>query len=645
MSQGSTGQRSDCAAENALSGRPVLLSACQIEYSAGTCESRQAEGLEWETVRTVKLQIQCGPISTAVMEHRSRRQGRLFPRRRQPGKARSDRAARLGTRPLRHCLGRVSASRVTEKSIEKRFPPNRQTRACSAPGGMALPSSPPSSPPSLPQEQDSPPLFAVDPRAPISQAGTKRQLQSDYGNVSSDPLFSDDGSEPELWSEIHPHRRKRLVRGPWWTVGRSTGSNRGLWRDLLRKDGRSCKVDADSGVWMGSDDDVDPSVAYDMSINTGAVREFQSLASAIILACLEDGKEVVDLSDLGLSDISDDTLKPLRALVRITEDQYRPLTTSIQLYLSGNKLTSLPAELFNLMDVTVLSLRNNDLSELPSSIARLHNLKELNVAGNSLRHLPWELLSMLHSPPTPKLITVRPNPLYTLSIDANDLDPMSLDPSGGTDPLEKRIAFGIDRHNVDASQGCDAFSPAAELKRRLNRARAAFIAGEQAASRLGSWAGRMVSVFLASSRISYFDIDGTCMNAAKPRLDTRAPVLEEVHTAPSNGASAAAPSLFELAVRRLQKARLLKEALAMLPEDAPLSIPAVLKKAAVGAYSGNQTCSTCGKETIIHRAEWLEYWCHEKPDVDLREDNILPLLRRTCSWACAEPTAVGAFVA
>ncbi|OJT12912.1 hypothetical protein TRAPUB_10543 [Trametes pubescens] len=66
----------------------------------------------------------------------------------------------------------------------------------------------------------------------------------------------------------------------------------------------------------------------------------------------------------------------------------------IQLFLANNTITHLPAELFRVSSLTVLSLRSNALTTIPPQIVHLTSLKELNVAQNKLRWLPAEMLSM-----------------------------------------------------------------------------------------------------------------------------------------------------------------------------------------------------------------------------------------------------------
>ncbi|RPD58859.1 hypothetical protein L226DRAFT_555043 [Lentinus tigrinus ALCF2SS1-7] len=66
----------------------------------------------------------------------------------------------------------------------------------------------------------------------------------------------------------------------------------------------------------------------------------------------------------------------------------------IELYLANNSITRLPAELFRVNALAVLSLRANGLTYLPPQIAQLASLRELNVAQNKLRWLPAEMLGM-----------------------------------------------------------------------------------------------------------------------------------------------------------------------------------------------------------------------------------------------------------
>ncbi|EIN09397.1 hypothetical protein PUNSTDRAFT_142973 [Punctularia strigosozonata HHB-11173 SS5] len=71
-----------------------------------------------------------------------------------------------------------------------------------------------------------------------------------------------------------------------------------------------------------------------------------------------------------------------------------PDQQQIRLFLPHNSITMLPKELFELRNLTVLSLHHNSLIKLPPEIAKLVNLRDLNISYNKLEYLPSELLGM-----------------------------------------------------------------------------------------------------------------------------------------------------------------------------------------------------------------------------------------------------------
>jgi Leucine-rich repeat (LRR) protein len=52
------------------------------------------------------------------------------------------------------------------------------------------------------------------------------------------------------------------------------------------------------------------------------------------------------------------------------------------LVLDGNKLKSIPYELFKARQLRILSVKGNQLSKLPDSISQLENLTLLDIKGN-----------------------------------------------------------------------------------------------------------------------------------------------------------------------------------------------------------------------------------------------------------------------
>lgn len=492
---------------------------------------------------------------------------------------------------------------------------------------MALPSSPPilaEEPPS------SPPLLPT--LSNISFAGVtnrKRQL-SDYGSLSSDPLFSEDASDADGDSQNGQPRRKRLVKGPWWTPGKMTGQS--LRRNMAKKEGFR---NADSGVWMGSDDSTDSLKSSQARMeglevkddNLGSETLVKSrstfshpevLADEIVLRCVENGKERVDLSDLGLTHISDGTLKELDHMVRNvhndsldppSEDQFSPLTPSLQLYLSGNKLSSLPPQLFRMANLSVLSLRNNALTQLPPAISKLGQLQELNIAGNQLQWLPWELVDMIRSPDENRKLSVRPNPLLSLGLDSLD------------DEATQTVTSNL-RHG---RQACAQFDEPDILQ--LERI------------------GRDHLVFLASSRIRHFDVDGSvtrsCATRSTDAGDSWQKPIFSHQAPPDTPASLRPPSMLETMLRKAQHKYSQTAMISAGEEGLPDTIVRGLLAASEGIDFGNRRCSHCDSEFLIPRAEWLEYWFHGQVTDTLCEEKILPFRRLVCSWACAQVTAAG----
>eukprot|EP01134_Creolimax_fragrantissima_P004267 CFRG4267T1 len=135
-------------------------------------------------------------------------------------------------------------------------------------------------------------------------------------------------------------------------------------------------------------------------------------ARTIIHRGFNEGTNMFDLSSLNLVRLPED-IADIQYLTFASNKASGPFSSNnIQLYLANNSLTRLPPCIYNLVNVTVLSLRGNNLKELPSSIANLVNLTELSVSSNQLRMLPAELLKL------PKLenLGASPNPFVEESV-------------------------------------------------------------------------------------------------------------------------------------------------------------------------------------------------------------------------------------
>ena len=121
---------------------------------------------------------------------------------------------------------------------------------------------------------------------------------------------------------------------------------------------------------------------------------------------------------MALTYLHSDAVRPLHQLIRPIKnagsDCYAPLSPDLQIFLTNNSLEQLPSALWDLENITVLSLRSNLLTDIPSAIGRLGKLKELNLAGNGIRWLPWELLGLLRGQGLS--LVPHPNPLWECAI-------------------------------------------------------------------------------------------------------------------------------------------------------------------------------------------------------------------------------------
>ena len=354
----------------------------------------------------------------------------------------------------------------------------------------------------------------------------------------------------------------------------------------------------------------------------------------------------MDLSGLGLTHLPSSTLKPLHELIRQplfdaslppSDDEFGPLTPDLQLFLNNNGLGMLPSELFMLENVSVLSLRNNALAELPASIMQLKKLKELNVASNAIKYLPWEMLDILQSRHC-RLI-VRPNPLLEpikdfaestpplLPMQLNELDiklQRCLDPRATIDEVRTQCA---------AAGTLDSRTEL-ELRLRLGHV----LCGRHTLSGLNESKGSDELIYLASSAVQYYDIDGRPTSFVPAKHDALLTTPARLEQCVTTATPTRVPSLLELSLRTIQQ----HYDLSQIPNGMPSRIQTVLEM--TRSIARTQVCSTCDRSYIIARAQWFEYWhSGSSAKSELTHESVLPLLRRACSWACAVPTEVGTF--
>ncbi|KAL8832925.1 MAG: hypothetical protein Q9170_004653 [Blastenia crenularia] len=459
-------------------------------------------------------------------------------------------------------------------------------------------------PPHHPPFSDLPPFLLLQSR--------KRELEDEaIGNSSDTPLFSSDDI-PASSENYTEHRNKRQRKKLWWDH-----SKPGYQPTVRRKSKRVFKRNMDSGVWMGSDSDIEdelhvlnvdtsrpskllPQLALETLEDPGNFsgpvfpywddqpdyfEEFwgvQKTAVDYINKCVDDGIEVIDLK-----------FGPLTESSARWQD-YSTLSPKLQIYLAGNRLSRLPGRLFQLQAITVLSLRNNNITELPAAIGNLVNLSELNVSNNNLRWLPYEIRELLQR--NLRFLGFHPNPfIRAMSRFINPISPTAALCS--TEPTIQHIDGTLARDSppspVTTSTHWPESAPTGQTQMHTNKE----------------------------------------MKTSIPRFGL--PRSRPLHKV---------PSLFETSLRTCYNLPQLSQLPFLVPT--PEATTAALKHAWHVKQEGGQRCTICNSSFIIPRTEWIEWWqlavkaeplvSQPPSDEDYRLlGSPVPLLRRGCSWSCA----------
>ncbi|KAI9805347.1 MAG: hypothetical protein M1833_005800 [Piccolia ochrophora] len=406
----------------------------------------------------------------------------------------------------------------------------------------------------------------------------------------------------------------------------------------------------DSGVWMSSDgltESVDGdtvqeicAAAEELAAVNGNVEQVdatttvQSLppedmseraswacAEKIILDCLETGNEMVDLTDLGIRSLPSSLVAPLRYLTKHpqldavppSQEAYSPLVPSVKLFLSRNQLRHVPSAIFNLDNLTVLSLRNNNLLELPWAIGRMLNLIELNVGGNKLRCLPWEILNLLNTGRL-NVLSTHPNPFF-----------------------EPYLVSAQGKETKEFERGAALLASVSEPPQSQRD-----IIKQQTPSVPSN------TEYLAGSMVTFFNPDGSHHRAspifnASHQQDT----VERLRVAPHDYRPIApstintTPSLIELALQSCTRATRLPDLSEYVPQDRSSSLFRLTHELDASREYGPRSCAICDRDYVLARTEWVE-WRDCLPFGNMEQSLMqlahgkyrVPFLRRGCSWRC-----------
>ncbi|ROV93824.1 hypothetical protein VMCG_08816 [Cytospora schulzeri] len=564
----------------------------------------------------------------------------------------------------------------------------------------------PSSPPEThhtreEREPSLPPIPAISWDAQTqSFAKRKRSTASHIFSDSSDPAIFSSDDDPALDNYVEGRRNKKRYVGSWFQQHPAPGiSDSGITvshRPASR--GKRAFVPVDSGVFMGSDGSIDdildelppppantkvfppvlPVLAnpspklvpaqlnqVPRGSQSSQLSETEVNAQALIRRCIDEGDERVDLSYLGLKHISNSTISLISEIVRIPNVgkgvPFEHQDPELKLFLWNNQLSRVPGALFNLDNLTVLSLRGNDLTEIPPAILQLKNLETLNVSQNNLKHLPIELLELIYDPECSlKSLMLHPNPWYQPKVEGSEHNaPWSSENVDRTQPGPG-----------PQGRGCRWLSQA-PLEPRI----ASYFDAKR-------WARTPVQFSDTKGMVySTFRIEADTTNLPTEDLDSepvippRNPAQERV--LPSGGArTTKVHSLLELALQACSRNPYLADLPDMLTDTTHTRIRDLLVDTQVHSYTGGVECTVCKRSVIKPTAEWIEWWelflnykilgphadAQNRPRArdpvpgsdmteelvprvqyltQIPEERLVPFIRRACSWKCVQDTVRG----
>ncbi|KAG0650493.1 Leucine-rich repeat SHOC-2 [Hyphodiscus hymeniophilus] len=506
-------------------------------------------------------------------------------------------------------------------------------------------------------DEPSLPRLACDPINHSFLSGrARKRVRLESPLISSDPaLFSsDDDPSAENYTQ---GRRKQTYRGPWYSQRPASDQDSQDFPDNPKKSKRTFERQFDSGVWLGSDGtDLDESADGMLSNNESwnlpmrqsrAIQTKDDPPSPEVLAreqielCLEEGNESIDLSSQCLTLLSNATIRPLAAfscVPPVTEGVFSRIEPMLKIFLASNNLTKLPAELFNLNSLTVLSLRANRIYELPPGIGKLRNLQELNISQNGMQYLPFEILDLFSEDHRLQTFIIHPNNFFqarfpeqeSAQIIQKDL-PYKIGLGNRARP--RRVAPG----RISADERRRPFSPQWEVS------------------------------YKARTEVRFLDINGSHLKGPNfsnqilfgPQKFNELPVaaVGDIPTPPlpRGNQLSRAPSLLEVALVACSRTPQLPYLQSMLPKPCPEYFPRLLATVAAKKESGTTKCTICDRDFIVPRTEWIEWWeiakrVGEKGMASaaspLRQmenerdvlERMVPLMRRGCSWLCVPET-------
>lgn len=518
---------------------------------------------------------------------------------------------------------------------------------------------------------DEPTLPRLPP--PLLRKGRKRR-RPDYGsasvpNTSSDPAVFSGDDDPALDNYMHTDRRKKRYVGAWFDQ-QPASSDSAMGDDMRRSmlpppQSRQLRRQLDSGVWMAQDDSTDnddfpepklrpskivtpliveaaPVTPSSLPIQRSRYTASELHAQRIIQECIDEGKEEVDLYDIGLEVISDgilETINQIAPIPTVTRDvAFERRDPEIKLYFANNQLRQFPAAILNIEHLTVLSLRNTGLAELPPALASLKHLRTLNVAQNSLRFLPGELLDLMGDSLTE--LQMYPNPFF--------------EPKEGS----ALSCWGAYEYAMSLRRGPQLDETSRSIP-SLPRGRTPVQFSDSAGTVFSDFRLPDPDAPLTSAEK---ELEMERFDELKRPRGVAAPDISAMRRFEAVGA----PSLFDLVLRaavRYPEPEVMKEAFeACADEGVLLAGHKTLFDRAFNMHRlGGQPCCVCGRNTLVPRTQWIEFReiigpsssiqlalsdnlvyqdggflraMGRRPEILPQRQPLVPFLRRGCSWHC-----------
>ncbi|CAN8100763.1 unnamed protein product [Discula destructiva] len=303
----------------------------------------------------------------------------------------------------------------------------------------------------------------------------KRSYAAQMFSDSSEPATFSSDNDSAAENYVQGPRQKKQYRGTWDQQQPFDADTAGSPASALRDGTRRKLEPVDSGVFMGSDSmdegpEPPPPAASRLAHFTAATPHIRGESSSprnpeaealrLIERCVDQGNETVDLSSMDLEDISNEAIAKLNDVVPIPRVwkgvSFTQPEPQLKLFLSNNRLTRCPGQIFSLTNLTVLSLRGNGLTEIPPAVFQLTNLTQLNVSFNALKYLPMDLLELLYHPD---------NKLTTLNLHPNPFHKPIM-PSPESDTSDQPIDDPVNLRVADLSQNIDDWPRWAQRGRR-----------------------------------------------------------------------------------------------------------------------------------------------------------------------------------